>query len=98
MQKSFLKDDRLTLHLQVMQPFGPYKDTKMGVYRTRGDIRGTTYTWMTNRFSVMFGASFRFGSLRASVKKTKTSITNDDVEKKSSGNNGQSQSTGSMQM
>ena len=97
-QKSFLKDDRLTLHLQVMQPFGPYKDTKMGVYRTRGDIRGTTYTWMTNRFSVMFGASFRFGSLRASVKKTKTSITNDDVEKKSSGNNGQSQSTGGMQM
>lgn len=97
-QKSFLKDDRLTLHLLVMQPFGPYKDTKMGVYRTRGDIRGTTYTWMTNRFSVMFVASFRFGSLRASVKKTKTSITNDDVEKKSSGNNGQSQSTGGLKI
>ena len=30
LQKSFLKEDRLTLGLQITQPFGPYKRTKTG--------------------------------------------------------------------
>lgn len=98
LQKSFLKEDRLTLGLQITQPFGPYKRTKTGFYRTRGDIQGTTFTNMTNRFSVGLHVSFRFGSLRASVKKTKASINNDDVEKKSSGNNSQDSTTGGLKM
>lgn len=94
-QKSFLKEDRLTVRLQVTQPFGPYKRTKTGFYRTRGDIQGTTYTYLTDRFSVGLQLSYRFGSLRASVKKTKATINNDDVVKKSSGNE---QNNGGMQM
>lgn len=77
LQRSFLKDDRLTVQMYAMNPFSSkYMKDK---YITRyGDYTG----WDLNRYPQrMFqvAVSFRFGSLKASVKKTRTTINNDDV-------------------
>ncbi|MBR1687238.1 MAG: TonB-dependent receptor [Prevotella sp.] len=77
LQRSFLSDDRLTVRLSALSPF-----TKDGHYRTRttqGDILG----WGDNvnaqsgrQFQI--SASFRFGKLKASVKKAAATIENTD--------------------
>lgn len=88
LQKSLLKDDRLSLGIDVSNPFGPYKHIKSGNYRVRGDMRGTTYYYQHNSCELRFTVSYRFGSLRAYVKKVGRGISNDDVEKSSGGGQG----------
>lgn len=77
LQRSFLKDDRLTVQLFAINPFSGDYQTNESVTRY-GDYTG----WETGRYrGRMFqvAVSFRFGSLKASVKKTRKTITNDDV-------------------
>ena len=76
LQRSFLKDDRLTVRLQTTFPFQKHRHDRSVV--TQGDYTGwSDETMMGRRFTL--SVSFKFGKLKASVKKTDTTIENDDV-------------------
>ena len=77
LQRSFLKDDRLTVQLFAMNPFsGKYQ--KYEAVTRYGDYTGLEISRYPQRM-FQVAVSFTFGSLKASVKKTRTTITNDDV-------------------
>ena len=90
LQRSFLKEDRLTVQLQAVVPFGgKYMSVKN--YITQGDVTGwTRYEQQVRQFGI--SVSYRFGSLKTSVKKASKSIENDDLigSGKQSGNTGNS--------
>lgn len=76
LQRSFLKENRLTVMLAAQNPF-----EHCNVYKQRivqGDYRSIE---RTKRRPQMFGirVSYRFGSLKTQVKKADRSIENDDV-------------------
>lgn len=88
LQRSFLKEDRLTVQLQAVMPFGG-KYMSMKNYITQGDVTGwTRYEQQARRFGI--NISYRFGSLTTRVKKADKSIENDDLigSGKQSGNTG----------
>ncbi len=76
LQRSFLKDDRLTVELWAQNPF-----ERHSVYRSRtlqGDYTGWQRTVRCNRqFGVV--VSWRIGSLKTRVKTADRTIENDDV-------------------
>ncbi len=77
LQRSFLKEDRLTVQLQAIVPFGG-KYMTMKNYVTQGDVTGwTRYEQQARRFGI--NISYRFGSLTTRVKKAEKSIENDDL-------------------
>lgn len=76
LQRSFLKGNRLTVRLGADTPFSKY--TTSTSKTVNGDYRGYNKAWLSGRtFSI--NVNWRFGSLKASVKKTEHSIDNDDV-------------------
>ena len=88
LQRSFLKEDRLTVQLQAVMPFGG-KYMSMKNYITQGDVTGwSRYEQQARRFGI--NISYRFGSLTTRVKKADKSIENDDLigSGKQSGNTG----------
>ena len=88
LQRSFLKEDRLTVQLQAIVPFsGKYMSMKN--YMTQGDVTGwTRFEQNARRFGI--NISYRFGSLSTRVKKSDKTIENDDLigSGKQSGNTG----------
>ncbi|MDE5850039.1 MAG: TonB-dependent receptor family protein [Muribaculaceae bacterium] len=80
LQKSFLKEKRLSVSLGIRNPFGH------SVRLYESEPRNSGYTGYTRSYSYNsannfnISVSYRFGSLNASVKKTNKSISNDDVE------------------
>ena len=78
LQRSFLKEDRLTVQLIAQNPFGG-KYMSMKNYMTQGDVTG--WTRYEQRQGRKFGisVSYRFGSLTTRVKKADKSIENDDL-------------------
>ena len=75
-QRSFLKDDRLTVRLMTNDPFDRF--TRYINEGVNGDFRDYSASWNRGRqFAV--SVSWRFGSLKASVKKAEHTIENDDV-------------------
>ena len=78
-QRYFLSDDRLAIGLSIQNPFGPYKREYTSVTQTPDYYSEYSPTHPHN-FSVGLTLSYRFGSLKASVKKTATSIENDDLQ------------------
>lgn len=77
LQRSFLKEDRLTVSLRAQNPFGG-KYMTFSSYYTGGDYTGYNQFKSTHRM-FMLNISYRFGSLKASVKKTATTIDNSDL-------------------
>ena len=76
LQRSFLKDNRLTVRINANNLFSKYNHYIS--YTTQGDTYG--YSDSAQRGSrINFSLSYRFGKLKASVKKTETTIDNDDV-------------------
>ena len=78
LQRSFLGDDRLTVRLTANSPFH-----KTQHYKTR-TVQGDIIGWGDNISSpngrfFKLTLSYRFGKLKASVKKTDTTIENSDV-------------------
>ncbi len=78
-QKSLLKERRLSININISNPFGRntmcYESEPVNAGYT-----GYSRNYSFNRANVFYiGASYRFGSLNAQVKKTAASITNDDV-------------------
>lgn len=76
LQRSFLKGDRLTVRLTAKAPFNKYWE--MEAETVNGDFTGFERSWNRSR-SFSISASWRFGSLKSSVKKTEHSIDNSDV-------------------
>jgi hypothetical protein len=76
LQRSFLSEDRLTVQLSAQNPFAKYRSYTRDI--DQGDVIG----WSRSRYiqrSFDISISFRFGSLKASVKRTNTTIQNDDL-------------------
>ena len=93
LQRSFLKDDRLTVRIAANAPFNKYwtseAETVNGDYRdyqkswNRARSFSLSVTWrfgsLNRARSFSLSVTWRFGSLKANVKKTEHSIENDDV-------------------
>ena len=78
LQRSFLSDDRLTVRLMANAPF--HKDLHYKTRTTQGDILGWGDNVNTqNSQYFRLSVSYRFGKLKASVKKTETTIENSDM-------------------
>lgn len=93
LQRSFLKNDALTVKLHARNPFNSKYEGR--TYTVRGDYTG--YTKFTMPHMRIFGIelSYRFGSVKASVKKVAAGINNDDLE---GGMSAPSSSQGGMSM
>ena len=76
LQRSFLKGDRLTVRIGANNPFN--KHITSSAETVNGDYRDFQTSWNRGR-SFSISLTWRFGSLKASVKKTEHSIENDDV-------------------
>lgn len=76
LQRSFLKDNRLTMRLSANAPFDRVRP--METETVNGDYYGHQTTWNRAR-SFSFSVTWRFGKLKASVKKAEYSIENDDL-------------------
>ena len=77
LQRSFLKEDRLTVQLMAQMPFSG-KHMSVKNYLTQGDVTGwTRYEQVTRKFGI--SVSYRFGSLTTRVKKADKTIENDDL-------------------
>lgn len=78
LQRSFLKEKRLTLRVSTWNPIYPSHTS----YRTESlnlPYTSVTRSWNLNPRSFQFSISYRFGSMSTQVKKTVKSITNDDL-------------------
>ena len=76
LQRSFLKADRLTVRIAANAPFNKYWSSEAEA--VNGNYRDFQQSWNRAR-SFTIAVTYRFGSLKASVKKTEHSIDNDDV-------------------
>ena len=76
LQRSFLKDNRLTVRINANNLFSKYRH--YNTYTTQGDIYGYSDSAQRGRM-IRLSLSYRFGKLKASVKMTETTIDNDDV-------------------
>lgn len=76
LQRSFLKDNRLTVSISIRNPYKKFIHTRTETIH--GDFLQSSSLWQRTR-SIGLSVSYRFGSLKASVKKAATSITNDDM-------------------
>ena len=79
LQRSFLKEDRLSVSVYVLNPFGS-KINSTYQYYVNGDYTGYSDTRMLNIGKMaMLRVAYRFGSVIAQVNKTSKSISNDDI-------------------
>lgn len=72
LQRSFLKEDRLTTFVRCS-----YRND-IKTHYVKGDYIGSQRVDGPN-WNLQFGVSYRFGSLKASVKKTAKQVSNDDL-------------------
>lgn len=79
LQRSFLKEDRLTVNLSTANLFNSSKFNKITMYTTHGDYTGRDRAWQFMR-EFRLTVTFRFGSLKAGVKQTNKTIQNNDLE------------------
>lgn len=84
LQRSFLKDDRLTVRIAANNFCGPSTRTYAN-HTINMDFLSTTRTKGYRRSGIMFSISYRFGSLNTAVKKVRTNNTGSDVEKSGQG-------------
>lgn len=94
LQRSFLKENRLTVKIHARNPF----NDKMG-WKTkynRGDYTGYSNWSMTGGRIFGVEVSFRFGSVKTTVKKTAKSISNDDLQGGASAPSSGTSATGGM--
>ena len=78
LQRSFLKEDRLTVRLHANRPFGPSRQ-KYTSYGINSDYLSESVQTNGHQSYCGISLSYRFGSLNAMVKKTAGRINNDDV-------------------
>ena len=76
LQRSFLSEDKLTVRISANDLFNRYRHSVDCT--DQGDMLGYSDT-ATRGSRLTFSISYRFGKLKASVKKTETTIDNSDV-------------------
>ena len=76
LQRTFLKDDRLSVRLSASLPFTAYKGYTSRI--VQGDYTLCSHQQQRSR-SFLLSVSYRFGNLKATVRKAETSIENDDL-------------------
>lgn len=76
LQRDFLKEGRLSVALSVRNPL--FSHMKSTLYTVNSDYTGWQKNESHPQRSAMIRISYRFGSLRAAVKKTAATINNDD--------------------
>lgn len=79
LQRFFLDNDRLAIGVGLSNPFGPYCRKDKTITRSPG-YYAISENRFDHNFAVSFSVNYRFGSLKASVKKTAASIENDDLQ------------------
>lgn len=77
LQRTFLKDDRLTVNISANNPIGS-KYSKYESGNTQGDFISFS-RWGMKQKAFSIGVSLRLGKLSTSVKKTERTIENEDV-------------------
>lgn len=78
LSRSFLKENRLSVRLSTNHPFSSKYRTSRSEY-VQGDILGESWSKSLQR-SFSINISYRFGKLKARVKKTEKTISNDDLQ------------------
>ena len=78
LKRSFLKNK--TLDVSVSANSIGLPNTKQNMFSVNNGITGTQVAIQENRQAVTIGINWRFGSLRAQVKKTANTISNDDLD------------------
>lgn len=78
--KRFLKDDRLSVTLIADNFVGPVRQKYSVITKTPTSYSNFVRAGNDTRRRISLRVSFRFGSLNAAVKKTATTITNDDLQ------------------
>jgi hypothetical protein len=78
LQRSFLKDDRLTVKAYARMPF--ICPMEMRTSYNRGDYTGYSVNRMEKVRQFGLEVSLRFGSVKAQVKKVAKTISNDDLQ------------------
>ncbi|MDE5935442.1 MAG: outer membrane beta-barrel family protein [Muribaculaceae bacterium] len=87
LRRSFLKEDRLSVGINVSNPIRTRHPGYINKSWNDGmTSRSRSYQYRMTSFGV--SVSYRFGSLNTSVKKVKKGISNDDVVGGSSGGGG----------
>ncbi len=80
LQRSFLKDDRLSVRISTANPFGPYTKKYDRIHYVNTGYTGYAQSSDPRAAYVWANVSFRFGNLKSSVKKVNKSISNDDLK------------------
>lgn len=93
LSRSFLKEDRLTVRINAQNPIGRSVRSYTNC-TVNGDVLGSSVSRYYNAKGIGISVSYRFGSMKAQVKKTSKSIQNDDIVGGASGGQGQQQSQG----
>lgn len=78
LKRSFLKNKTLDVSVAAGNLFMPAR--KATIYTVNNGTYGTQVSRQFNRAGVGVSISWRFGNLRTQVKKTATTITNDDLD------------------
>lgn len=80
LQRSFLKENRLTVTLSIRRPFGKSPTITESTPHNNGQS-GYSRSYAYNNANIVgIRIGYRFGSLNVQVKKTAASISNDDVD------------------
>lgn len=87
LQRSFLKEDRLTVNVYVRNPFHS-KHPRFRSKSVNSSFQNTSYTFRQQITDFGISISYRFGTLNAQVKKTAKTIQNDDLNGRHSGGGG----------
>lgn len=77
LQRSFLKEDRLTVSIAAVNPFD-WDHNNLTMKTVNGDYTGKTKIDVRIR-QIGLRVSYRFGNLKASVKRVNRTIENDDI-------------------
>lgn len=91
LNRNFMKEDRLSVTIGAGNFIDPYMRFRSETLT--GQFRSVSYN-RVHAAHYTLGVTYRFGSLRAAVKKAGRSIENNDVRQQSSGNQGSQQGGG----
>ncbi len=80
LQRSFLKENRLSVSLSINRPFGKSPSIYESTPHNNGQTGYSRHYNYNSANVVGIRIGYRFGSLNVQVKKTAASISNDDVE------------------
>jgi hypothetical protein len=84
--RSFLKGDKLTVSLSAQNPFEKYRTFTNKSWEDEIFTRNSRSKQLSRNFGL--SVSWRFGEMKAQIKKAERGISNDDVKSGGEGNSG----------